>query len=193
MFTRHQSQEQYGFNREEVTLSYFGRYPRVLRDLMDECRHYYMALVEHKTCVFKHEIDRWKAFGARSKRNAATVVIKEELKKMVLNDVAEFLDPQTRAWYKTRSLPYQRGYLFLRTTRNWKNKLQCLRCRAIRLRSVRTQHSQPQRPELEKPLHRAPTTMSFSPWLLLCGPGSRAGCLHASGASLRAAPVEASD
>ncbi|PVH91198.1 P-loop containing nucleoside triphosphate hydrolase protein [Periconia macrospinosa] len=59
-----------------------------------------------------HEEDRWKSPRSRSKRDTATVVIKKEMKKMLLDDMAEFLDPQTRTWYCMRSLPYQRGYLF---------------------------------------------------------------------------------
>ncbi|KAL5373610.1 hypothetical protein PMIN06_012491 [Paraphaeosphaeria minitans] len=112
IFARHRSQEQFGCTREEVTLSYFGRNSGVLRELLGECRSHYMGLVENKTCVFEHKNDRWKSSRSKSKRDAATVVIKEDLKKMLIDDVAEFLDPQTRSWYYARSLPYQRGYLF---------------------------------------------------------------------------------
>jgi len=112
MFTRNRTQEQFGFTREEVTLSYFGRNPKVLRELFSECRRHYMRLVENKICVFEHQGDAWKLSKSRSKRDIATVVIKKETKKMLLDDVADFLNPQTRSWYCTRSLPYQRGYLF---------------------------------------------------------------------------------
>ncbi|KAK7178372.1 mitochondrial chaperone bcs1 [Paraphaeosphaeria sporulosa] len=112
IFTRTRSQDGFGCLREEVTLAYFGRDPGVLRELLGECRRHYMGLVKNKTCVFEHENDRWKSSRSRSKRDAATVVIKEDLKKKLIDDIAEFLDPQTRSWYYTRSLPYQRGYLF---------------------------------------------------------------------------------
>lgn len=111
-FTRNRSQEPFGSTREEVTLSYFGRNPRVLRELLSECRRHYMGLVENKTCVFEHENDRWKSSRPKSKRDAATVVIKEDVKKKVFDDLAEFLDPQTRSWYFAKNIPYRRGYLF---------------------------------------------------------------------------------
>lgn len=111
-FTRNRSQEKYGYMREEVSLSYFGRNPDVLKELLGECRHHYMTLVENKTCVFDHEDNRWKPSRSKNKRDAATVVIKEKVKNMLIDDVDDFLNPRTRSWYYERSLPYQRGYLF---------------------------------------------------------------------------------
>ncbi|KAK7178612.1 mitochondrial chaperone bcs1 [Paraphaeosphaeria sporulosa] len=98
--------------REEVTLSYFRRNPGVLRELLDECRRHYMGLVEDKTCVFEHDNDKWRPSRSKSKRDVATVVIKEGMKEKLIDDIAEFLDPQTRTWYCARDLPYQREYLF---------------------------------------------------------------------------------
>ncbi|KAL5405118.1 hypothetical protein PMIN04_012421 [Paraphaeosphaeria minitans] len=112
IFTRNRSQEKYGFAREEVSLSYFGRNPDVLKDLLGECRHRYMTLVKNKTCVFENEDNRWKPSRPKNKRDAATVVIKERVKNMLIDDVTDFLKPRTRSWYYERSLPYQRGYLF---------------------------------------------------------------------------------
>lgn len=112
IFTRNRSQEKYGFTREEVSLSYFGRNPDVLRKLLGECRRHYITLIENKTCVFDHEDNRWKPSRPKSKRDAATVVIQESAKNMLINDVADFLKAETRAWYHKRDLPYQRGYLF---------------------------------------------------------------------------------
>lgn len=98
--------------REEVTLSYFGRNLGVLRELLGECRCHYMKLVENKTCVFEHDNDRWKLSQSRRKRDAATVVIKDSIKEMLIDDVTEFLDPWTRSFYFAKGCPYQRGYLF---------------------------------------------------------------------------------
>jgi chaperone BCS1 len=50
-------------------------------------------------------LNRW------SKERCQLVIIDKKLKKMLLDDVAEFLDPKTRTWYSRRGLPYQRGYL----------------------------------------------------------------------------------
>lgn len=112
IFTRKRSQEKYGFTREEVSLSYFGRNLDVLKNLLGECRHHYMTLVKNKTCVFDHEDNRWKPSRSKNKRDTATVVIKEKVKNMLIDDIDDFLKTRTRSWYYERSLPYQRGYLF---------------------------------------------------------------------------------
>ncbi|KAF2874457.1 P-loop containing nucleoside triphosphate hydrolase protein [Massariosphaeria phaeospora] len=92
-------------------ISCFGRNPVVLRELLNECRRYYLESVGNKTCVFEHQGDRWKASKSMAKREMSTVIINKKLKEMLLGDVAEFLDPKTRTWYSRRGLPYQRGYL----------------------------------------------------------------------------------
>ncbi|KAH7111260.1 putative mitochondrial chaperone bcs1 [Dendryphion nanum] len=110
-FKRSRSQVEFGHTREEVCVSYFGWNTTVLRELLDECRQYYLKQVKNKTCVFDHEGNRWKNSKARNKRDVSTVIVKEKVKEMLLGDVAEFLDPETREWYTARGLPYQRGYL----------------------------------------------------------------------------------
>lgn len=111
VFERKRSQGELGLTREEACISYFGRDPNVLRELLDECRQYYLGLLENKTCIFEHEGNRWKPSKLRSKRDTSTVIIDKKQKERFLNDVAEFLDPKTKAWYAARGLTYQRGYL----------------------------------------------------------------------------------
>ncbi|KAF1976644.1 P-loop containing nucleoside triphosphate hydrolase protein [Bimuria novae-zelandiae CBS 107.79] len=111
VFNRQRTLGDFGGTREEASLSYFGRNPAVLRELFNECRRFYLESVENKTCVFEHQLDRWKASRSMAKREMSTVIINRKLKEMLLGDVTEFLDPKTRAWYSKRGLPYQRGYL----------------------------------------------------------------------------------
>lgn len=111
VFDRTRYLGQFGNTREEVSILHFGWNINVLRELLDECRQYYLKQVENKICVFEHEANRWKTSKARKKRDISTVIINNELKEMLLEDVAEFLDPKTRTWYTERGLPYQRGYL----------------------------------------------------------------------------------
>ncbi|PVH92388.1 putative mitochondrial chaperone bcs1 [Periconia macrospinosa] len=111
VFDRQRSLGEFGNTREQAYVSYFGRDPAVLRELLDECRRHYLDTVKNKTPVFEHQGDRWKASKSMAKREMSTVIIDRKLKKMLLDDVAEFLDPKTRTWYSRRGLPYQRGYL----------------------------------------------------------------------------------
>jgi len=41
-----------------------------------------------------------------------TVILDEEQKKMIINDMNEYLHPASPKWYATRGIPYRRGYLF---------------------------------------------------------------------------------
>ncbi|KAF2744342.1 putative mitochondrial chaperone bcs1 [Sporormia fimetaria CBS 119925] len=111
VFNRQRTLGEFGTAREQASISYFGRNPAALRELLDECRRHYLESVENKTCVFEHQEDMWKASRSMAKREMSTVIINRELKEMLLGDVTEFLDPKTRAWYSKRGLPYQRGYL----------------------------------------------------------------------------------
>ncbi|KAF2005431.1 P-loop containing nucleoside triphosphate hydrolase protein [Amniculicola lignicola CBS 123094] len=111
VFDRQRTLGEFGTAQEQAYISCFRRNPAVLRDLLDECRRYYLESVKNKTSVFKHQGDRWKASKTMAKRKMSTVIINTKLKEMLLSDVAEFLDPKTRTWYSRHSLPYQRGYL----------------------------------------------------------------------------------
>ena len=40
-----------------------------------------------------------------------TVILDEEKKTALLEDIKAFLDPEIRAWYSRRGIPYWKGYL----------------------------------------------------------------------------------
>ncbi|KAH8706865.1 BCS1 N terminal-domain-containing protein [Phaeosphaeriaceae sp. PMI808] len=111
VFQRIQTPGQFGFPREEVSISCFSRRPSVLREFLNECRCHYLGLVQNKTSVFEHEGDRWKLSKPRSKRQISTVVLNKTVKEVLVNDVSDFLNPTTWGWYSERAIPYQRGYL----------------------------------------------------------------------------------
>ncbi|KAH8704294.1 BCS1 N terminal-domain-containing protein [Phaeosphaeriaceae sp. PMI808] len=111
VFQRMQTQGQFGFPREEVSISCFSRCPSVLREFLDECRSHYLGLVQDKTSVFEHEANTWKLSKPRSKRQISTVVLNKKVKEVLVNDISDFLKPATRRWYSKRAIPYQRGYL----------------------------------------------------------------------------------
>jgi mitochondrial chaperone BCS1 len=99
------------FREEDVSISCFGRSSKILKDLLDECRHHYLGLVRNKTPVFEHQLDRWKPSKAREIRPISTVVLDEKEKEVLLNDIRSFLDPAIREWYAKRGIPYRKGYL----------------------------------------------------------------------------------
>jgi mitochondrial chaperone BCS1 len=99
------------FGEEDVSISCFGRSSKILKNLLDECRHHYLGLARNKTPVFEHQLDRWKPSKARELRPISTVVFDEHEKEVLLNDIRSFLDQATRGWYAVRGIPYRRGYL----------------------------------------------------------------------------------
>ncbi|KAH6954058.1 P-loop containing nucleoside triphosphate hydrolase protein, partial [Ilyonectria sp. MPI-CAGE-AT-0026] len=64
-----------------------------------------------KTAVFKHRNDRWERATAVDARPLSTVILDDAQKQSFIKDVEYFLNPRTRRWYSTRSIPYRRGYL----------------------------------------------------------------------------------
>ena len=97
--------------REEVSVSCIGRSPGVLREFFSECRAEYLNLVKNKTSVFEYRDGDWKKTRAIDIRLLDTVILDEEKKTALLEDIKDFLNPETRAWYSRRGIPYRKGYL----------------------------------------------------------------------------------
>lgn len=54
---------------------------------------------------------QWQRCLARTTRPFSTVILNEEVKKELIDDVTDYLNPATRRWYSNRGIPYRRGYL----------------------------------------------------------------------------------
>ncbi|KAK0367670.1 mitochondrial chaperone bcs1 [Colletotrichum limetticola] len=99
------------FPRKTMTVSCVGGSSQVLRNLMGECRLEYLKMSENKTSIFEHHNNGWKRIMTREIRPIQTVIMKEELKQTLLDDIRDFLDSDTPSWYADRGQPYRRGYL----------------------------------------------------------------------------------
>jgi chaperone BCS1 len=105
-------QKEVGFYKEEqISVSCMGRSPQVLKELFSKCRTEYLKLVQNKTSIFEHQNDDWKRTRARDVRKFETVILNEKVKRGLLKDIKNFLDPKSRKWYSSRGIPYRRGYL----------------------------------------------------------------------------------
>lgn len=121
LFRRHQNREQAAFlmasEREEISLSCFGRNPWVLKELLHMARLEYLAKDEQKTLIYRGTTKSgsteptWQRSMARTSRPLSTVILNEKVKKELLDDVTDYLSPATRRWYANRGIPYRRGYL----------------------------------------------------------------------------------
>jgi chaperone BCS1 len=97
------------FPKEEISVSCIGRSSQVLKDLLNECRTEYLRLVKNKTSIFKHRNGDWDKVRAVDIRQPNTVIINEEKKTALLEDIKCFLESQ--AWYSGQGIPHRKGYL----------------------------------------------------------------------------------
>lgn len=98
-------------SEEEIVISCIGRSPTILKELFQECRTEYLKKIEKKTTVFDHQGGEWRKSKSREIRPLSTILMDEEVKQKLVNDVDSFLDPKTRGWYARRGIPYRRGIL----------------------------------------------------------------------------------
>ncbi|RFU80276.1 mitochondrial chaperone bcs1 [Trichoderma arundinaceum] len=121
-FERHQNQQQINFQsaseREELSISCFGRNPRLLKELLFDARQMYLKKDERKTLIYRSSSGSayggepyWQRSMSRPNRPFSTVILSEKLKQDLIDDAADYLNPATRRWYANRGIPYRRGYL----------------------------------------------------------------------------------
>lgn len=70
-----------------------------------------------KVNLFEYNPERqhWHHRGVCRARPMDTVVMDTQRKKQLVDDVNDFLDQETRRWYRKHGIPHKRGYLFFGT------------------------------------------------------------------------------
>jgi chaperone BCS1 len=107
----------YGFltssEKEQLRISCLGRSPNILKELVLDAREMYMTKDDRKTVIFRANLidNYWQRCMSRLNRPFSTVILKEEVKQDLIDDVADYVNPVTRRWYANRGIPYRRGYL----------------------------------------------------------------------------------
>ncbi len=54
----------------------------------------------------------WELMTSKVKRDINTIALKDDTCERLVEDLDNFLRPETRQWYLDRAIPYKRGYLF---------------------------------------------------------------------------------
>ncbi|KEY70777.1 hypothetical protein S7711_03272 [Stachybotrys chartarum IBT 7711] len=121
LFERHENREQSAYlsvsEREELTISCFGRNPKIIKELLVDTRENFMKKDQNKTLIYRgasgtmDSAPTWQRCMSRETRPFSTVILNEEVKQELIDDVEDYLDPATRRWYANRGIPYRRGYL----------------------------------------------------------------------------------
>lgn len=97
---------------EQISITCIGRSFSVLKDLLAQCRLKYLKELKSKTTIYGHDEKQWKKEKSVPVRPLSTVILDKAQKNAFIDDVKEFLNPQTRCWYADVAIPYKRGYLF---------------------------------------------------------------------------------
>ncbi|KAI1327372.1 BCS1 N terminal-domain-containing protein [Xylariaceae sp. FL0255] len=121
LFRRTANREQSSFlqvsEKEEISISCFGRNPWILKELLMDARQKYIERDEHKTQIYRGTVKSmstepcWQRCMSRASRPFSTVILNEKTKKELIEDVTDYLRPATQRWYANRGIPYRRGYL----------------------------------------------------------------------------------
>ncbi|OBS19817.1 hypothetical protein FPOA_11542 [Fusarium poae] len=121
LFERHENRDHspYSFSNstnEELSISCFGRNPRIIKELLLEAQEQYLKKDEQQTAIYRGSLSpgsdpTWQRCMARASRPISTVILDEKTKTDLIDDVDDYLNPNTRRWYSNRGIPYRRGYL----------------------------------------------------------------------------------
>lgn len=110
LFRRSHDRQQHAFgsvsDREEISISCFGRDPTILKDLLNECRQDFVKNDENRTVIYRGGLKSgtaeptWTRCVSRVSRPFSTVVLDEGVKQSLLTDMKDYLHPNTRRWYR---------------------------------------------------------------------------------------------
>ncbi|KIW02325.1 uncharacterized protein PV09_06470 [Verruconis gallopava] len=96
----------------ELTIECLGRSLDPVKSLLEEAQTYFLEKSMSSTAIFRANGPGWARITSRPSRDIDTVILEKTKKQMLLQDVNEYLHPQTRRWYANHGIPYRRGYLF---------------------------------------------------------------------------------
>lgn len=85
----------------------------ILEDFCKYCADEYKFFLTGKTWIqqiYTNHYNEWKASPSNNYRKLDTIILKNNIKDKIKNDVQLFLNSEE--WYQHRDIPYTRGYLF---------------------------------------------------------------------------------
>eukprot|EP00929_Paragymnodinium_shiwhaense_P109206 TRINITY_DN75565_c0_g1_i1.p1 TRINITY_DN75565_c0_g1~~TRINITY_DN75565_c0_g1_i1.p1 ORF type:complete len:496 (-),score=71.77 TRINITY_DN75565_c0_g1_i1:297-1715(-) len=88
--------------------------PHVLEDFCNDLILKSEAVQEGMLNIFEWHVcyHYWEQRSRCKARPMESVVLSQEMKDRLVNDITDFLDPDTKQWYNKHGIPHKRGYLF---------------------------------------------------------------------------------
>ncbi|KAK5083136.1 hypothetical protein LTR05_007019 [Lithohypha guttulata] len=100
-----------GLGLGNIRLTCLGRDGGVLKRLLTEAQIAYLERDGKQTSIFRNQQSEWVQSTSRPPRDLATIVLADVQKKVIIEDIKEYLHPLTKKWYRDHAIPYRRGYL----------------------------------------------------------------------------------
>jgi mitochondrial chaperone BCS1 len=104
-----------GMKKQDITVWTFGWSPEPIRSMLLEAyedANKSDGKVLTRIFVPYRHADQWLERSSKPCRPLASVYLPEGQKQSLLDDISEYLNPETRQWYEDRGVPHRRGYLF---------------------------------------------------------------------------------
>ena len=105
--------------REKIQIMVLWRSAKPIKCLIDDARERWLSRYAASTKIRRPapkeqrtSYSAWRTITMRPTRPMSTVVLDDEQKAGILQDMNDFLKPKTARWYANRGIPYRRGYLF---------------------------------------------------------------------------------
>jgi hypothetical protein len=101
-----------------VSINFYNKYQQVFNEVLDYASKSFDEHRENElydpnyTCVYLSEETYWDLIQKKSKRSLDTIYLPDEDKRMLVNDVENFLKPETKKLYERFCITYKRVYLF---------------------------------------------------------------------------------
>jgi chaperone BCS1 len=94
---------------ESIKLTFIGKNTAILNNLLADIENKLKSNYDNEIKINTPAWEQWREHQRLPKRNIDSVVLKENQKQFILDDVESFLNNED--WYNERDLPYRRGYL----------------------------------------------------------------------------------
>ncbi|KAI1371442.1 P-loop containing nucleoside triphosphate hydrolase protein [Hypoxylon crocopeplum] len=112
--------EEYVFSVDadmSITITTLGRSTEPIRRFLNTCRNFSKSRKESTVTVRAYNnssyrpSSMWYTLTQKPLRHLDSVHLDEDIKDTLVSDITKYLDPKTRAYYRSRNIPYRRGYL----------------------------------------------------------------------------------
>lgn len=97
-------------HRETFQIRVLGRKQEIIRSLIENARKLAMEARDSRVEIFTTSFGAWYRASLREMRPLSTVVLPGKTVEEIADDVRQFRESE--GWYRSRGIPYRRGYLF---------------------------------------------------------------------------------